>query len=429
VKKSITYSIVSEQFSLSNDRVLRNGNGDSLAALTHALQACEGDDKLFYESRTSDHHKRLWNRLVDETIEAKKEFASPLQLAIHGMVQSEVKFDVPFPPPLEPKFRFIDLFAGIGGVRLAFQRLDGKCVFSSEIDPFAKRTYAANFGEVPFGDITQIDEDDVPDHDILVGGFPCQAFSIAGKRLGFEETRGTLFFDIARILQLKRPSAIFLENVKGLMNHRGGETLRVILKVLREDLGYHVPDPQIVNAKYFGVPQNRERVFIVGFRDPDAAEQFTYPAQKEVTKSIADILEVEAVASKYYLSERYLQSMREHRRRHEALGHGFGYEIIPHDSVANAIVVGGMGRERNLLIDDRLVDRTPTTNIVGEINHEFVRKMTPREWARLQGYPEEFRIVVSDAQAYKQFGNSVAVPAVAAVAKTMVRILHGKEQR
>jgi len=328
------------------------------------------------------------------------------------------------------RFTFIDLFAGIGGMRLAFQSLGGRCVFSSEIDPYAKHTYEVNFGEVPFGDITQIDEDEVPDHDVLVGGFPCQAFSIAGKRMGFEETRGTLFFDIARIIDAKRPRAFLLENVKGLKNHRGGETLRVILKILREDLGYFVPDPEVVNAKYFGVPQNRERVFIVGFRDEADANGFTFPKQQKVTARLADILENGPVEVKYYLSQRYLDSIREHRRRHEELGHGFGYEIIAPDGIANAIVVGGMGRERNLIIDHKLQDRTPTTNIKSEVNSEDVRRMTPREWARLQGFPDEFIIPVSDAQAYKQFGNSVAVPAIKMTAKRIiVSILDEKEHR
>ncbi len=418
-KKAIKYSIVSEHLGLDNEKSLKNGQGDSLAALTHCLQARDSGSSNYLVDRVSPEHSSLWNELVIEG--PRRSGRTQNQIAIPGLLSAEVKYDVPFPPPKDPKFRFIDLFAGIGGMRLAFQNAGGECVFSSEIDPFAKKTYQANFGEVPFGDITAIDENEIPDHDVLVGGFPCQAFSIAGKRLGFEEARGTLFFDVARILHAKKPAAIFLENVKGLMNHKGGDTLRVILKILREDLGYFVPDPKIVNAKYFGVPQNRERVFIVGFRDKKAADAFAYPAQDKVQRRLSDILEERPVPSKYYLSTRYLESMREHRRRHEAKGHGFGYEIIPKDGIANAIVVGGMGRERNLVIDNRLTDRTPTTNIVGEINHEFVRRMTPREWARLQGYPDKFRIVVSDAQAYKQFGNSVAVPAVLMIGKTIVK--------
>jgi DNA (cytosine-5)-methyltransferase 1 len=178
-------------------------------------------------------------------------------------------FDIPFPPVENPKFKFIDLFAGIGGFRLAMQNLGGKCVFTSEWDKDAKRTYKANFGERPFGDITKEETKAfIPDgFDLLCAGFPCQAFSIAGKRGGFEDTRGTLFFDVAEIIKRKQPKAIFLENVKGLRNHNGGKTLATILNVLRNDLGYFVPEPQIINAKDFGVPQNRERIYIVGFRN------------------------------------------------------------------------------------------------------------------------------------------------------------------
>ena len=178
-------------------------------------------------------------------------------------------FDVPFPPVENPKFKFIDLFAGIGGFRLAMQNLGGKCVFTSEWDKEAKRTYKANFGERPFGDITKEETKAfIPDNfELLCAGFPCQAFSIAGKRGGFEDTRGTLFFDVAEIIKRKKPKAIFLENVKGLRNHNGGKTLATILNVLRNDLGYFVPEPQIINAKDFGVPQNRERIYIVGFRN------------------------------------------------------------------------------------------------------------------------------------------------------------------
>lgn len=320
-------------------------------------------------------------------------------------------------------FTFIDLFAGIGGIRIAFERLGGECVFSSEIDKYCAETYEANFNEVPEGDITKIDSKDIPDHNILTAGFPCQAFSIAGGRGGFEDTRGTLFFDIARILKEKRPEAFFLENVKGLMNHRSGKTLETILHVLRSDLGYQVPDPQIVNAKDFGVPQNRERVFIVGFRNNMEISNFQYPKPTGKSVSINDIIEDGVVSAKYYLSTVYLSSLREHKKRHERKGNGFGYEIRDRDSIANTIVVGGMGHERNLIIDHRLEDYTPVTNIKGKVNREGIRKMTPREWARLQGFPEDFKIPVSDTQAYKQFGNSVAVPAIEAAAKKLVNKL------
>lgn len=331
--------------------------------------------------------------------------------------------DVPFPSPKKYDFKFIDLFAGIGGFRLALQSLGGKCVFTSEWDNEAKKTYRANFGEVPFGDITKEETKQfIPDDfDILCAGFPCQAFSIAGKRGGFEDTRGTLFFDVAEIIKRKQPKAIFLENVKGLRSHDKGRTLSTILNVLRNDLGYYVPEPEIINAKNFGVAQNRERIYIVGFRGDLKINHFEYPEKFNETFVFEDIREKNVVASKYYLSTQYLDTLKKHKQRHADKGNGFGYEIIPDDGIANAVVCGGMGRERNLVYDDRLEDFTPTTKIKGEVNREYIRKMTPREWARLQGFPDDFVIPVADASAYKQFGNSVAVPAIKATAFEIIK--------
>lgn len=330
---------------------------------------------------------------------------------------------VPFRAPENPKFTFIDLFAGIGGFRIAMQNLGGKCIYSSEWDAQAQKTYLANYGEVPFGDITkESTKQYIPDgFDILCAGFPCQAFSLAGKRRGFEETRGTLFFDVAEILRRKRPKAFFLENVKGLMIHDKGKTLDTILNVLRNDLDYYVPDPEIVNAMNFGVPQHRERIYIVGFRKDMKVRSFKYPEPTDKTKRFIDIREDREVSPKYYLSTQYQQTLIEHKKRHESKGNGFGYEIISDDGVANAIVVGGMGRERNIVIDNRLTNFTPVTNIKGEINHDGWRRMTPREWARLQGFPDSFIIPVADASAYKQFGNSVAVPAIQATAEQIIK--------
>jgi len=332
----------------------------------------------------------------------------------------QVAWDIPFPPPARPKFTFIDLFCGIGGFRLSFQTLGGKCVFSSDINYHAKRTYEYNFGEVPFGNIKDIDEKEVPDHDILLAGFPCQAFSIAGRRAGFEDTRGILFFEVARIIKEKSPKVVVLENVKGLISHNKGETFNTIVKTLREELGYYVPEPKVLNAKDYGLPQNRERVFIVGFHKSTGVTDFEYPKPTREKVSFADVKEEDVVSAKYYLSTSYLKSLKEHKERHRKKGNGFGYEIISDDSIANAVVVGGMGRERNLVLDYRLTDFTPKTNIKGEVNREGIRKMTPREWARLQGFPDRFQIAVSDAQAYKQFGNSVAVNAVQAVGQVIL---------
>ncbi len=337
-------------------------------------------------------------------------------------LQSDMN-NVPFPNPAGHKFKFIDLFAGIGGFRIAMQHLGGTCVFSSEWDKESQRTYRANFGEVPFGDITREETKRfIPDgFDILCAGFPCQAFSIAGKRGGFDDTRGTLFFDVAEIIHRKRPKAVFLENVKGLRNHDRGRTLETILNVLRKDLDYYVPEPEIINAKDFGVPQNRERIFIVGFRKDLGVTEFRYPKPIRKKISFSQVKEKKPVATRYYLSTQYLKTLNEHKSRHESKGNGFGYAIIPDTGIANAIVVGGMGRERNLVYDHRLTDFTPQTNIKGEVNREGIRKMTPREWARLQGFPDRFLIPVSDASAYKQFGNSVAVPAIQATAREIVK--------
>lgn len=340
---------------------------------------------------------------------------------------SVTKRNIPFPPPKNPSFKFIDLFAGIGGFRVVFQDLGGKCVFSSEIDLHACKTYESNFGENPFNDITKINAKDIPNHDILLAGFPCQAFSIAGRREGFEDTRGTLFFDIARIIKEKKPRTFLLENVKGLMNHAGGKTLSVILKTLREDLDYYVPDPKIVNAKHHGVPQNRERVFIAGFRKDLNVHDFEYPRPTATAVSFKDVKEENQVPVKYYLSNRYLNTLRKHKKRHERKGNGFGFEIISDNDVSNAIVVGGMGRERNLVYDHRLTNFIPETKIKGSVNREGIRRMTPREWARLQGYPDKFRIIVADVHAYKQFGNSVALPAVRAMGRLIMKRIYERQ--
>jgi DNA (cytosine-5)-methyltransferase 1 len=305
------------------------------------------------------------------------------------------------------------------------QSLGGKCVFTSEWDKEAQKTYRANFGEVPFGDITkeQVKNYIPDDFDVLCAGFPCQAFSIAGKRGGFDDTRGTLFFDVAEIIKRKKPRAIFLENVKGLRNHDKGKTLETILNVLRNDLGYYVPEPQIINAKEFGVPQNRERIYIVGFRKDLKITKFEYPKPLKKKVTFASVKEKKVVPTRYYLSTQYLQTLHNHRNRHASKGNGFGFEIILDNGIANAVVCGGMGRERNLVLDDRITDFTPETKIKGVVNREGVRKMTPREWARLQGFPDKYVIPVADASAYRQFGNSVAVPAIQATANKILETI------
>lgn len=389
------------------------------AVLTHYLHNSKNGVSQFYKKDAVEFTKEILEYKYPEEEITNKVAEEALQYGIFDT------FQVPFPPLEKPKFKFIDLFAGIGGFRLALQNLGGKCVFTSEWDKEAKRTYKANFGETPFGDITKEETKKyIPDgFDVLCAGFPCQAFSIAGKRGGFEDTRGTLFFDVAEIIKRKQPKAIFLENVKGLRNHNGGKTLATILNVLRNDLGYFVPEPQIVNAKDFGVPQNRERIYIVGFHPTTGINEFTYPKPLDKKVTFADIKEKKVPATKYYLSTQYISTLKNHKARHESKGNGFGYQIIKDDEISNAVVCGGMGRERNLVIDKRLKDFTPTTHIKGEVNRDGIRKMTPREWARLQGFPDNYLIPVADASAYKQFGNSVAVPAIQATANEILKLI------
>ncbi|WP_302292158.1 DNA cytosine methyltransferase [Phascolarctobacterium succinatutens] len=325
----------------------------------------------------------------------------------------------------------IDLFAGIGGIRLGFENAFGEgieTVFVSEWDKYAQKTYSENFKDdfSIAGDITQIDAKDIPDFDICLAGFPCQAFSLAGARKGFDDDykgmcRGTLFLDVARICEEHKPKVIFCENVKGLVIHDKGRTFKIITKTF-EDLGYKV-FYKVLNSKDYGVPQNRERIYIVAFRNDIHSDNFTFPEPTDTNKVLSDIIEEQEVSVKYYLSTVYLDTLRKHKARHAAKGNGFGYEIRDLHGIAGAIVCGGMGRERNLIIDNRLTNFVPVTKIKGEVNREGIRKMTPREWARLQGFPDNYKLALADVHLYKQFGNSVTVPVITAIAKQIKLIL------
>lgn len=328
-------------------------------------------------------------------------------------------------------YRSIDLFAGIGGIRKGFDnafKKDIKTVFVCEWDKAAQQTYKANYDD-PFdiaGDITQIDEKDIPEFDICLAGFPCQAFSMAGKHGGFNDDykgrcRGTLFQDVVRICEYHKPKVIFCENVKGLTIHDHGRTFEVIRGAF-EEIGYKV-FYKVLNSKDFGVPQNRERIYLVCFRNDIAPETFEFPAGNKKKVCIRDIMDPAPIPSKYYLSDTYMQTLINHKARHEAKGNGFGYEIRDLDGIAGTIVCGGMGRERNLIVDNREHSMIPTTHIKGEINKDGIRKMTPREWARLQGFPEDFKLELADASLYKQFGNSVTVNVIEAIAKKVKEVL------
>ncbi len=323
----------------------------------------------------------------------------------------------PQDPPLKNpdrdncKFTQIDLFAGIGGIRQGFQNNGGYTVYSSEWDKFAQKTYKANFGETPDGDITKVDENSIPDHDILLAGFPCQPFSQAGLKKGFEDARGTLFFDIARILKAKRPKAFMLENVKQLRGHDGGKTLKVILNVL-DELGYYVPNPEVLNAYHFGSPQNRERIIIVGFNKdylPEKYSDFSYPqGQIDDTICVGNILEQD-VSDTFTISDKLYQGHLTRKKMHEKKGNGFGFCVFNKES-----------KHTNTISARYYKDGSEALISQGDKNP---RMLTPRECARLQGFPENFIIPVSNSQAYKQFGNSVCINVIDAVAKKMVEYL------
>lgn len=316
---------------------------------------------------------------------------------------------IPFPNNENAPYKIIDLFAGIGGTRLGFHQTGKvKTVFSSEIDKFAVKTYRANFGEIPSGDISKIPENYIPDHDILVAGFPCQAFSQAGKKLGFADTRGTLFFEIARILRYKKPKAFLLENVKNLKSHDNGNTFKIIEQTLKS-LNYDVSSA-ILKAKDFGVPQNRERIYIVGFNKDEVKHynNFSFPAKSTTNISVGDILEP-FVDTKYTISDALWNGHQRRKKEHKEKGNGFGYSLFNDKSkYTNTISARYYKDGSEILIEQDGINP---------------RKLTPREAARLQGFPEDFIIPVSDTQSYKQFGNSVAVPVINAIAKNIIKIL------
>jgi DNA (cytosine-5)-methyltransferase 1 len=311
----------------------------------------------------------------------------------------------------------IDLFAGIGGIRKGFQDAGFKILYSNDFDKHAAVTYKENFGEIDTTDLRKVNEKKLPNFDVLLGGFPCQAFSIAGQRKGFADTRGTLFFEVERILAHKKPKAFLLENVRNLENHDKGRTLQTILAVLKDKLKYDV-HYTILNAKNYGVPQNRPRIYIVGFKKKT---NFKFPegTAKVALKSILE----KNVDPRYYISQKYYEGLERHRQRHADRGNGFGYQVLSPDGVASALVVGGMGRERNLIKDKPILvwkeglDKLQYKNALG------LRKLTIKECARLQGFDDDYVFPVANTHAYKQLGNSVAIPVVRAIAKEMKKYL------
>ncbi len=325
--------------------------------------------------------------------------------------------DLPFPPPEKPKFSFIDLFAGIGGFRIALQELGGKCVFSSEWDQHAKETYAANYGEVPFGDITKFtqssaDQDllvnGIPQHEILCGGFPCQPFSQAGLKRGFDDARGTLFFDILKIAKERRPKVLFLENVKRLKTHDSGKTFSIICNSLRE-IGYKVYS-KVLRAYDFGVPQNRERIFIVAFSDPI---YFEFPETPPFSnrQKLGAFLE-QTPDDKFTISDAMWNGHQRRLREHREKGNGFGYSLFNTESDYVSTISARYWKDGSeVLIEQK--GKNP-------------RILTPRECARIQGFPDSFKFHFSKRYSYQQFGNSVAVPVITAIASKIIYALNQK---
>jgi DNA (cytosine-5)-methyltransferase 1 len=377
---------------------------------------------------------RRWEKQQTEVPELARAALSEM-LSAGPMVAED---QAPYSARVLPSFRFIDLFAGIGGTRLGFEAAGGSCVFTSEWDRFACQTYRANHRDDHeiAGDITTVPPCEIPDHDVLVGGFPCQPFSLAGvskknslgKAHGFEDpTQGTLFFDIVQILKEKRPRAFLLENVKHLQRHDKGNTFKVILQKLRDELGYHV-DFRVINAASF-VPQKRERIFIVGFQEPSGFD-WNSVAIPDVTNgpSIGSILHSKTeepeepytetfrganrVAKKYTLTDHLWNYLTAYAKKHAAAGNGFGCSVFGPDDVARTL--------------SARYHKDGSEILIKQVRGKNPRRLTPRECARIMGFPNDFEIPVSDTQAYRQFGNSVVVPVIEAIAKAMAACLEGK---
>lgn len=358
-------------------------------------------------------HIRLDNAVYEALSEYSVENNATMQDSISTAVIQFINRQKPTLNQENASFTFIDLFAGIGGMRLAFESAGGRCVYSNEWNKYSQQTYFANFGEQPEGDITKVDENGIPDHDVLVAGFPCQPFSIAGvskknslgRETGFQDkTQGTLFFDVCRILKAKRPKAFLLENVKNLKSHDKGRTFKIIMESLNE-LKYDVYTAILDGQSY--VPQHRERILIVGFDKERYGESlpFSFDINPKNPKPLMkDILEKSA-DDKYTLSDKLWLYLQNYAAKHKAAGNGFGYGMAERNGISRTLSARYYKDGSEILIEQK--GKNP-------------RRLTPRECARLQGFSDDFKIVVSDTQAYKQFGNSVVVPLMADVARLIV---------
>lgn len=399
-----------------------------IAILSHYLHSFDGRQDI--ESKTNrdeillairdyieykrihDKHNPLWQDVGDEQVTMAAD--SPLENDFFRDF-----YDIPFPAPKNPKFTFIDLFAGMGGFRLAMQAQGGKCVFSSEWNAYSQKTYFANFGEMPFGDITkELTKSYIPEKfDVLCAGFPCQPFSIAGvskkKSLGREtgfkdKTQGTLFFDVADIISRHRPKAFYLENVKNLTSHDKGNTFRIIRETL-EELNYSI-HYQVMDGQTY-VPQHRERIMIVGFDKNryHGKENFEFPEQHEATRAIKEILDPD-IDPKYTLSDKLWAYLQNYAEKHRAKGNGFGYGLVDLNGISRTLSARYYKDGSEILIPQE--------------DGKNPRRLSPRECARLMGYPDKYRIDrVSDVQAYRQCGNSVIVPLITAVSEKIVKTM------
>jgi len=370
------------------------------AIVTHLIQSPQVKPALLDNSSYEQLKNMIGEFPEDETTSGEEQ--------LDFSFESEV---VPFPPVKNSKFTFIDLFAGIGGIRLAMQKSGGECVFSSEWDKNAKQTYYRNFGEMPYGDITKVDANEIPDHDVLCGGFPCQAFSVAGYRQGFEDKqgRGNLFFNIVDILKTKKPKAFLLENVKNLVGHDKGNTFKRIKEELAV-LGYSL-DWKVLNSKEYGnTPQTRERIFIVGFRNENTAKKFTWPVAKPLTKMIHDVLENEVPDEFYYNQYKIYDQIKESVTKRDTIYQWRRVYVRENKSNACPTLTANMG--------------TGGHNVPLVLDNKDVRKLTPRECARFQGFPDEYKFPkLAKSHLYKQIGNSVTMPLVARVAKEIRKVI------
>ncbi len=401
---------------------------DDMALITHYLQNINMPEGAHYEARAIQlleiYYRATHTNLAPDAPVNINDAIALFEAVQHTPVQERFRNN--------NDFTFIDLFAGLGGFRIALEHLGGRCVYASEYDVQAQKSYGMNHGVIPFGDIKkQENKALIPDHiDVLCAGFPCQPFSLAGLRRGFaDRTKGTLFYDLRTIIVEKHPQIIILENVPGLLSiHNKDEegkdlpekTIDTILHVLREELHYYVPDPKVLNARDFGVPQNRDRVFIVGFQERHEVD-YTYPTGDNIPDMhFGDIREKNVVDTKYYMSERYWNTLVKHKETQRGKGRGYGYRTISDEDFGHTLMVGGMGLERNLIVDKNNPEVNKVEDPRGELNHENIRILTERECARMQGFPDYFEIVAGKTPAYKQFGNSVAIPVVKEIAQSLL---------